>query len=182
MNDITHELLNKLRIIGKLKEGQSLDTSNGLSVYNPYGLMGWWNWALRKKVGDNKNECVRAVRDLYKALQQTIKTIIGEMRTTTNQEKKTECIYVIINITVEIKNSIKGLDNLTKTYREYPTTISELEGVLKDYVIVTYSTLLDAIPAEKKPHILEESILYAGQTIYKGNEETKDQLTDELNN
>ena len=164
MNDVMHGLLNKLRIISKIKEGQKLDTSNGLSVYDD----GWFNWFLRKWNRDNKDEGIRFVLDLYKSLQQSIETIINESKVSHPESKKSMAIYVLINAASELKASIRGLDNLCKTYAKFPTAVAAIDGILKDYVIVTYSSLLEAIPADKLTKDLKESITYGGIIVYNG--------------
>lgn len=165
MNDVMHELLNKLRIIGKIKEGQKLDTSNGgLHIYTD----SWTNWALRKWNRENKDEGVRYLRDLYKSFGQSVETVINESITCKNETRKSQAIYVLINAATELRASIKGLDALSKTYTGYPTTVAALEGILRDYVIVTYSLLVEAIPEQRKPKEFKESIMYTGQIIIKG--------------
>lgn len=157
MNDVMHDLLNKLRVISKIKEGQKLDTANGLNVYTE----GWVNWLLRKWNRDNKDEGIRNLRDLYKALQQSVETVI-------NESKKSMATYVLINAASELKASVKGLDNMCKTYANFPTTVAALDGILKDYVIVTYSSLMEAIPEDKLTKDLQESITYGGVVVYNG--------------
>jgi len=167
MNDVMHDLLNKLRIISKVRENQKLDTSNGLNVYTD----GWVNWMLRKWHRDNKDEGIRFLRDQYKALQQSIETVINELRHSPSETKKAMATYVLINAASELKASVRGLDNLCKTYTNYPTTVAALDGILKDYVIVTYSALIEAIPPDKLTKDLRESITYNGAIVYKGEED-----------
>lgn len=164
MNDIMHDLLNKLRIISKIKEGQKLDTANGLNVYTE----GWMNWLLRKWNRDNKDEGIRYLRDLYKALQQSVETVINESKHSSSEAKKSVATYVLINAATELKASVKGLDNMCKTYANFPTTVASLDGILKDYVIVTYSSLMGAIPSDKLTEDLRESITYGGVVLYYG--------------
>lgn len=165
MNEIMHRLLNELRVIGKIKEGQKLDTSNGtLYVYSD----GWVSWFTRKWYRDSKDECVRHLRDLYRSFGQSVETIINEATTCTNDTRKSQAIYVIINAATELRASIKGLDSLSKTYMSYPTTVAALEGILRDYIIVTYSLLLEAIPENRIPKEFKEPITYAGHIIIKG--------------
>lgn len=158
-----HDLLNKLRIIGKIREGQKLDVANGLHVYSD----SWFNWIMRKWNRDNKDEGVRCILDLYKALGQSVDVLINDTKTVKNDIRRINNIYVMINIASNIKNSIKGLDNLAKTYNNYPSTTSAIEGIVKDYVIVIYNSLIDNIPLEKTPKELLDNILFMGYTIYE---------------
>lgn len=163
MNDGMHDLLNKLRVIGKVQKGQKLDVANG--VLNVY-VDGWFNWIGRKWNRDSKDEGIRFLRDLYKSLQQSIDPIIRESQNNQNDAKKSMSIYVLINTATELKASIKGIENLSKTYVVYPTTVAALEGILRDYVIVTYSALIDAIPEQKLTNELRESIMYNNTIVY----------------
>ena len=167
MNDVMHDLLNRLRIIGKIKEGQKLDTSNGsLYIYTET----WANWFARKWYRESKDEGVRYLRDLYKSFGQSVETVINEVITCKNETRKSQAIYVLINAATELRASIKGLDSLSRTYVGFPTTVAALEGILRDYVIVTYSLLIEAIPELRQPKEFKESIMYAGQIILKGQE------------
>jgi hypothetical protein len=171
MNDIMHDLLNKIRVVSKIKEGQKLDVSNGLSVYND----GWISWMLRKWNRDNKDEGVKYLRDLYRKLQQSIETVIeasNHSNASSNHSnaasQKSLTTYVLINAAFELKASVRGLDNMCKTYANYPTTVAAFDGILKDYVIVTYSSLMEAIPEKKLTKELRESITYSGVVVYNG--------------
>lgn len=164
MNDVMHDLLNKLRVISEVREGQKLDTSNGLYVYTD----SWSEWIKRKWYRDNKDEGVRFLRDLYKALQQSVETVINEIRTAPNDTKKALALYVLINTASGIKESVKGLENMSKTYAAFPTTRAAIKGILCDYVVVTYSSILEVIPIDKLTKELKESIVFNGQVMYKG--------------
>lgn len=167
MNDVMHDLLNKLRVIGKIKEGQKLNTSgNELYIYTD----GWVNWVLRKWTRDNKDEGVRALRDLYKVLGQSIETLLNETKST-NEAKKALAIYITINVALELKNSIRGLESLSKTYVGYPTTIAALDGLVRDYCLIIYKSLLEVIPSNKTPKELKESIMYCGSRVFQGSNE-----------
>ena len=175
MNDVMHDLLNKLRIIGKIREGQKLDVANGLHVYSD----SWFNWIMRKWNRDNKDEGVRCILDLYKALGQSVDVLINDTKNVKNDIKRINNVYVMINIASNIKNSIKGLDNLAKTYNNYPSTTSAIEGIVKDYVVVIYNSLIDNIPLEKIPKDLLDNILFMGYNIFGGSIE--DQINIENN-
>ena len=173
MSDVMHDLLNKLRIISKIKEGQKLDTANGLNVYTE----GWVNWFMRKWHRDNKDEGIRYLLGAYKAFQQSIEVIMNDLKHSTQESKKSMTVYILINAASELKASIRGLDNLCKTYAGFPTTVAAIDGIIKDYVIVTYSSLLEVIPEDKLTKDLHESITYGGVIVYKGHTlQSDDQL------
>jgi hypothetical protein len=176
IKDNVHSQLNKLRIISKIKEGQKLDTANGLHIYTD----GWINWLSRKWYRDNKDEGIRFLLDLYKSFGQSVETIINESKLTyknanlsiiTREYLYSRQVYGMITAAVELKSSIKGIDCLTKTYAGFPATTASLEGIVRDYIVVIYSLLLDAIPDDKKPKDLLEDIIYDGQTVFRGNEQ-----------
>jgi hypothetical protein len=155
-----HEHLNKLRIISKLKESQKLDTTKGINIYT-YSL---YNWILRRWARENKEETIRTLRDLYKSFGQSVETVINDYTT----HKKLQLVYVLINSAIELRASILGLDNLSKTYSAFPATTSALEGIVRDYIIVIYDLLLNTIPKENWPSEFNETIMYQNIIIYKG--------------
>jgi len=161
MNDVMHGLLDKLRIVGTIKEGQKLDTTYGLNVYTE----GWINWLFRKWHRDNKDEGMRQLCDLYKSLQQSIETVISASKHSTDS---TMINYVLLNSAKELRHSVKGLENLCKTYANCPATPAKIKGIIMDYVIVTYSSLMSCIPRDKLTPELRESITFNGVVVYEG--------------
>jgi hypothetical protein len=192
INDVMHDSLNKLRIISKLREGQKLDTYNGLAIYND----GWISWLMRKWNRDSKDEGMRFLRDLYKSFHQTVEVVIVDYRNSVIRngsdkndsakngsdkngsdknssdkngidEKRDAVGYVLVAAAIELRNSIKGLDSLYKTYKLYPTISAELDGIVRDYIIVTYTSLLNILPKEKIAKELLEPIVFAGTQVYR---------------
>lgn len=164
ISDNTHALLNKLRVVGQIKEGQKLSTNgNNLYIYAD----GWMNWFFRKWSHDSKDEGVRTLRDLFRSLDQSTDVLILDTKSH-NETKHTNALYFIINIAIELKNSIKGLENLAKTYVNYQTTVAEIVGLVKDFALVRYRTLLSVIPSEKMPKELKESVSFRGECVYRG--------------
>lgn len=166
MNDIMHDHLNKLRIISKIREGQSLNTRNGqFSVYEPSIA----NWIWRKLAGDDKDEVVRCLQDFYRSLDQTVEQLIGEIKgETQDTARKNRLAYVAINLAEKIRSSIKGIECLSKTYTSYTKTTSTLEGIVQDFAIVTYKQLLDVIPVDKMTKVLRERVTYNDIILYDG--------------
>ena len=164
MNSVTHELLTKLRVISKIKEGQKLDTANGLNIYTD----GWINWLMRKWNRDTKDESVRYLRELYISIGQSIDPIIKTALMSPHTRRKQNAIYILVSAAKEIRASVKGLDALARTYSAFPTTIAALEGIVTDYIIVTYNAIITAIPIHVIPKDFKESVLYSGRVIIKG--------------
>jgi hypothetical protein len=178
ISDNTHALLNKLRLIGQIKEGDKLSTNgNNFYIYKE----GWLNWVWRRWSHDSKDEGVRSLRDLYRSIDQATDSLITDTRSS-NEKKHTNALYFIINIALELKNSIKGLENLTKTYVHYPTTITDIVGLVKDFIIVRYRILLNIIPQEKISKELKESITFRGESVFQGSEDTELAIDMESNN
>jgi hypothetical protein len=164
MNDSMHDLLVKVRIIGKIRENQKLDVQNGLNVVNADS---WSAWLYRKITRENKHECTRFLRDLYRSLEQSVDILINEMKRSKDEVKKSKLTYVMINVAIDIKNSIKGLDFLSKSYTDFPSTTAAIEGIIRDYVIVIYNSLLENIPKDKLTDQLKEPIIYMGAPLYE---------------
>lgn len=167
MNNMMHDQLNKLRLISKLREGQSLYTVNGLTVYE----FSYWNWAWRKLYGDNKNEVTRYLQEFYKSTDQLVDQLVSDIKTSKEDIKKEKLINVAANLAEKIKSSIVGIEKLSKTYAQYPRTISVLEGIVQDFAVVTYKQLIKAIPDVYLNKSLKENIIYNGTVIYVGNVE-----------
>ncbi len=140
-----HSLLNKLRIIATLQEGQKLDISNGMiSIYNDNFI----NWLYRKWNRDSKVETIKFITDLFKSLEQSVIIYIDEL---SNDNKKNNSILILIITAVEIQKSILGLNNLIKTYSNYQATIAHINGIKKDYIENLYKKIIENIPLEKMP-------------------------------
>lgn len=166
MNNTIHDQLNKLRIISKIKEGNSLTTSPQLEIYE----FGYLNWFYRKLHQDNKDEVVKYLQEFYKGVDQSAEQLVGEI-TCKHNKKKT--MILASSLAEKINMSIVGLEHLIKTYHKYPTTMSMIEGIVQDYALPTYKQLLDAIPMHSYTDILQKSIRFNGDTIYTGIEDKK---------
>lgn len=164
MNNTIHDHLNKLRLISKLKEGQSLDTTNDLSVYE----FTYLNWFWRKWRGDNKEEVTRFLQEFYRSVDQSTEQLINEIKNCKEEQKKNKYIKVSINLAEKLKDSIHGLEILSKTYNNYPKTIAIIEGIIQDFAISTYSQLLEIIPQNKYGRELSSNVTYHGNIIYMG--------------
>lgn len=164
MNNNMHDQLNKLRLISKLKEGQSLETKNGLSVYE-FTLT---NWLRRKWYSDNKEEVTRFLQEFYKSIEQLAEELIGNIRSAKDETKRCNLLYVAINLAEKIKSSLNGIEMLSRTYARYPETTSTLEGIVQDFAIRTYKQLLEIIPVERTTKELKESVSYTGVLLHVG--------------
>lgn len=164
MNDTMHEHLNKLRIISKVRSGQRLDTTNGLTVYED----SFYNWFIRKYYHDGKDESVRYLQDLYRGINQFAKQLVANIENSRESDRKARRMQIAINMAVLIKSSVAGVENLSKTYVPYPKTTAMLEGIVHDFAIVAYTDLLQAIPTAKYNKRMQESISYHGVILYLG--------------
>ena len=186
INDTTHELLTKLRIISKLKEGQKLDTTNDLIVYND----GFLNWLLRKWNCENKKETIKYLRDLYKSFHQIIEPYLNDINTVPDSKKK-NMYNRICCIASVLKDSVHGLDNLSKTYSKFPETTAAIEGIIKDYIIMTFSSIIEILPVNIITEELCIPITYNGAIIFdianlnnknnQNNEIINNKINDEIN-
>jgi hypothetical protein len=74
------------------------------------------------------------------------------------------------------------IENLSKTYVNYPKTISVLDGLIQDYAITTYKLLLEYIPKDKLSKDLRENVTYNGVLVYQGYDENQRVDSIDLNN
>jgi hypothetical protein len=164
MNNIIHDYLNKLRLISKLKEGQSLYVKDTVNIYE----FNYINWLWRKFYNDNKNEVVRYLQELYKSIDQSIEMLINEINTHNKETfKKKSDITIAIILAEKIKSSINGIENLSKTYIHFPQTVAMLEGIIQDYAISSYKQLMEIIPEELKTKNLSGNVTYNDIILYQ---------------
>jgi len=164
MNNIIHDYLNKLRLISKLKEGQSLYVKDTVNIYE----FNYINWLWRKFYNDNKNEVVRYLQELYKSIDQSIEMLINEINTHNKETfKKKSDMTIAIILAEKIKSSINGIENLSKTYIHFPQTVAMLEGIIQDYAISSYKQLMEIIPEELKTKNLSGNVIYNDIILYQ---------------
>jgi hypothetical protein len=166
MNNTLHEHLNKLRIIGRIKEGQRLDTTNGLTIYDS----GWLNWIYRKYYHDSKDETTRMLQELFRSIDQSVDQLLVEMKGLEDGELLNQKYEIAITLAEKIKQAIIGVENLSKTYIDYQKTVATLEGIVQDFAVTTYKRLLLHIPEDKYTKTLLGNILYDGIILYLGND------------
>lgn len=164
MNINLHEQLNKLRIISKLREGQSLYTKENITVYE----FSYLNWAWRKWYNDNKEEVVRYLQEFYRSVDQSVEMLILDIIRTTDETKRNKLLHVSVNLAEKIKHSVSGVENLSKTYAAFPKITAMLEGIIQDFAAVTYKQLIEIIPAEMRTRDLSSNMTYCNSILYKG--------------
>lgn len=159
MNNMMHEQLNQLRLIGILRVGNSIDTINK-TIYEPT----WYMWLYRKYYHDDKDCVTRFLQEFYRNLQQTSEALIRDLHA---HEAAKWNIKIAITMAEELRASIRGLENLSKTYAKYPKTVTEIKGIVQDYAVVIYKRLLETIPEEdlKTKKDLLETVEYYGVPV-----------------
>jgi hypothetical protein len=175
MNINLHEQLNKLRIIGKLREGQSLYTKENITVYE----FSYLNWAWRKWYNDNKEEVVRYLQEFYRSVDQSVEMLILDIQRTQDTTKQNKLIHVAINLAEKIKLSILGVENLSKTYAGFPKITAMLEGIIQDFAAVTYKQLLEIIPNNMLTRDISSNLTYHNNILYKGLEDSSVQQNED---
>lgn len=173
MNINLHEQLNKLRIISKLREGQSLYTKENITVYE----FSYLNWAWRKWYNDNKEEVVRYLQEFYRSVDQSVEMLILDIMRTTDETKRNKLLHVSVNLAEKIKHSVCGVENLSKTYAAFPKITAMLEGIIQDFAAVTYKQLIEIIPAEIRTRDLNSNMTYCNNILYKGADASAPALT-----
>ncbi len=165
MQNAIHEALNKLRLIGKIHEGQSLDTTTGNIYIYDFNI---WNWIWRKLYRDGKCEVTRWLQDFYVSLDQVTEQLISDINNIKDEVRKNRLIEIAITLAERLKGSFVGIENISKTYSSYPKTVAELDGIVQDYMIITYKHLMSVLPQEKLSKTLKENITYHGIIQYMG--------------
>jgi len=170
MNGIIHNHLNGLRIISKIRVGQKINTINGLSVYKE-GFMSWVNRIWFK---DSKIETLRVLTELYTVIYKNVDDIIKNDNLTKSDLNTRN--YLLIKLAEQLRSSVTGIENLSKTYINYQTTTAGLEGIVHDYLIITYQTIIENIIIDESPE-LKKNIVYNNDVIFKYESSSKNKLT-----
>jgi len=164
MNNNIHTVLNQLRLISKIKSGQSLYVNNTITIYE----VSFLNWIWRKWNRDNKEEVIKYLQDFYKNIMHITDELIKDYKTCKDEIKQKKLYTMLLCIADQIKNSVFGLENLSITYTNYPKIIAELEGIVQDFIIVVYNDILDVMNKEEIDDNFNKQIKYGNMIIYKG--------------
>jgi len=122
MNNLIAPYLNDLRLISKMKIGQSLLINNSsISIYE----FGWYNWLLRKWYNVNKQEVIRYIATLFRN--------IGDIVDNLKEEAKYR--DTINNIYEQVEKSLVGIHNLSITYKNYPELQVKIESLVEDQIL-----------------------------------------------
>lgn len=163
MSDVSSKNLKKLRVLHYLKEGQTLTTANNtFNIYSP-GII---SWLFRKFNNDNKNNVISTLEELYHMVEYMTEHLIADYKTNKDDMKKIKIMDQIIRLAERINLSFIGLENLCKTYKEYPDTIASIEGIIQDSALVSYKQLINTIPDNRLTDLLRENIRF-GTTNYQ---------------
>ena len=162
MNNTLNEHLNQLRILSRLEEGQSLDTSGSLNIYKPCLA----NWLMRKWNKDNKDAVIKFLQPFYQSIDQIAEQLIANYRKEKDENIRTKIIYQLQSLAEKIFISIKGIENLYKTYRDYPQIMARLEGIVQDIALLTYKQLLDNIPKDRHKGHIKSNLTFMGIIIH----------------
>jgi hypothetical protein len=167
MNNLIHNYLNQLRVISLFKEGDKARIENGfLTIDNK----NWINWIKRQKWLypwsvdiDSKEETVKHLQNFYISISQSIDQIVGEINNFIDTKYKTDyktnyktndnnydkLLVMSISLLDNIISSMKGLNNLSNTYKNYPRQYAEIKGIIDDYAKPTIQLLYKSIPKDK---------------------------------
>lgn len=188
ISELLHEPLNKLRIIAKIKPGQKLNTINQFDIYTD----SLYNRLVRMLSRENRFENTRYLQNFYKNVFDLSDNLIKEYKNINDTNKKKYMLQTIINVASELKESVTGLNNLLETYQTSEKTVAEIDGIIKDYFIITYNALLESLqPAElsdalKKPVIFNNKVIITGTEIddikMRSDVTVSDNFNDQLQN
>ena len=157
MDSIAHEYLTKLRIISKIPENGQLDTTNNdLNIYSPTLL----SWLWRKFQGDGKTNSVKYLLDLYKKINLFTDQLIIDIINEKSETKKRKNMILLVSITEKLKESLKGINHLSGTYKDFPKIVSMIECIEQDIIIPQYNYILNKIPENYHTKILKRKCMY----------------------
>lgn len=156
MNNIYHDQLDKLRIISKIKEGDKLDVRFGMDIQN-----NWWplfSWLGRFFSKNSKEESIRCLQDLYRSISQTTEQLIESIKQADTSQLEPR-IFTAQSFAEKLRGSLTGLENLAKTYSIYPSIVSQIEGIVQDYLWPSYQMIGKGIPEDRWTETMREPII-----------------------
>lgn len=153
MEIIAHQYLTKLRIIAKIPSNGQLDlTNNDLNIYNPTIL----NWIYRKINGDGKLNTISYLRIFYREINSFTTDLMKSIEVEKDEINKSRKYILLISLAEKIKNSTIGIDNLSRTYKEYHKVISSLESIQQDIIENQLKNIVLFVPDKYKTETLKE--------------------------
>ncbi len=157
MENMMHTYLVKLRVISKIPEHGRLDTTyNDINIY--YG--GILGWILRKAYGDNKENTLKYLIDLYKEINSFSDQLMYNITTENNEILKRKKITMLVSLAEKLKSSLLGIRNLIGTYKDYLKIISLLENLEQDIIIPQYKILVKFIPDNYHTELLRTTLTF----------------------
>jgi hypothetical protein len=149
-NIIIHNYLNQLRVISLFNEGEKARLENGFLTVDNKNLFNWikrqkwlFPWSLDI---DSKEETVKYLQNFYISISQSIDQIILEINNTKDKNKYERLLITTVSLLEKLTLSIKGLINLSNTYKNYPKQYSEIHGIIDDYIKPSLQILYKNIP------------------------------------
>lgn len=156
MNITYHDQLDKLRIIAKIKEGDKLDVRYGMDIQDT-----WWpilSWLGRFFSKNSKEESIRCLQELYRSIGQTIEQLVESIAQAGDAQLEPR-VFTAVCFATKLKASLVGLENLAKTYSIYPSCVSQLEGIVQDYLWPSYQAIMKVIPEYRVTEELREPMI-----------------------
>jgi hypothetical protein len=157
MNNLYHEQLDKLRIISKLKEGDKLDVRYGMAIQDTSWT--WLSWIGRMFSKNSKTESVRALRELYNSVAHIVEQLLETIQSNPNDQRCSQRIFTAVSFAEKLKESLVGLENLATTYSAHPSIVSNIEGIVQDYLMPTYTLIKTTIDDTHHTHTLKEPVI-----------------------
>lgn len=156
---VAHKYMTNLMVISKIPErGQLTIRGNDIDIYDG----GVINWVLRKFYGDGKEKTVKFLQEFYREIrnftEQLMITIIAEKNTV----KHNRLLKLLSCLAEKIKESLTGLNNLSKTYIEYHKINASITCLVENTIMQCYKEIVDFLP----PDYTESEPLFAKNAIY----------------
>ncbi len=139
-----HDHIDKLRIISKIKSGDKLNTVNDFSIHKP--ILG--SSIIRTIYQEGKQKTITYINDLFISNGQFIIRLLEDIKNEHEINKLNQLYDIVVQFANEIRQSISGISELSKTYNYSQETTAKLEGIINDFAIPSYKELLSILPKE----------------------------------
>ncbi len=137
MNDIVDGLLVNLKILGKIKDAEKIDISA-----DKIKLQGntFYTSLIRFIKGDSRGKTIQFINEVITNSIDVLMQFVNSTQMSpynANSYQYNKNYTSLVNLSIELKNCITGLESLKKTYDDDVHTVSQIEVIVNKIKIHT---------------------------------------------
>lgn len=124
------DTITRLKFIGKIQAGEKINTKHYLAIVNNDWLTSllrtFYNFESRNNTVLFVNETVTSAFQLLEQMKMSLKTFSQA------EIESIDSINIMTNMYKDLSNSIEGIKNLKKTYRDDKIVVCQLETIVEN--------------------------------------------------